>query len=375
MSAISNDMRPTGTWRVIESALDRGRVEAYHDPAITLTSSSALGVELICASDINPEAIDWVWPNYLARGKLHVLAGAPSTGKTALAIAMTASITARTPFPDGTVMPTAGTVVIWSGEDGIADTLIPRLIAAGADRERVRIVNATIGGDGKRRPFDPSRDLPRLTDALARLNNVSLVVIDSLVSVTARDSHKNAETRKDLTPVQELAVECRAPVLGIMHFSKGTQGRDPLERVNGSLAFGALPRLVFCTAKQEDGKRLFIRAKSNIGPEGDGFAYSCDAVTIADDITTMRVEWLEPVTGTPRELLDRAEAVQAPERRNQARDFLQGKLSGGPLPKDEVEHYAQEAGITPRTLQRAAQQLGVKYTRSEFGGGTTWSME
>lgn len=375
MSILSNEARLVGAGRVVENTLDRVRVGTYQGAAIAPISSSAPGVELVCAGDINPEAIDWVWPNYLARGKLHVLAGAPSTGKTALATAMTASITTRTPFPDGTIVPTAGNVVIWSGEDGIADTLVPRLIAAGANRERVHIVNATIDGDGQRRPFDPSRDLPRLTDALARLNDVSLVVIDSLVSVTTRDSHKNAETRKDLMPVQELAVACRAPVLGIMHFSKGTQGRDPLERVNGSLAFGALPRLVFCTVKREDGKRIFIRAKSNIGPEGDGFLYSCDAFTIPGNITTMHAQWLEPVVGTPRELLDRAEALEVPERKNQARDFLYDKLSCGPLPKDEVEACAMNVGIAPRTLQRAAKQIGVKYARSEFGGGTTWSME
>jgi len=375
MSTLANDARPVGAGRVVENTLDYVQFGSYQDAFAAQAPMPASGVELLRASDIAPEPIGWVWPGYLARSKLHVLAGAPGTGKTALSIAMMASITSGNPFPDGTSIPTTGDVVIWSGEDGIEDTLVPRLIAAGANRERVQIVSGTIDGDGMRRPFDPSRDLSRLTVALAKCTNLSLVVIDSLVSVTTGNSHKNAETRKDLTPVQELAIACHVPVLGIMHFSKGTQGRDPLERVNGSLAFGALPRLVFCTAKQEDGKRLFIRAKSNIGPEGDGFAYSCDAVTIADDITTMRVEWLEPVTGTPRELLDRAETVQAPERRNQARDFLQGKLSGGPLPKDEVEHYAQEAGITPRTLQRAAQQLGVKYTRSEFGGGTTWSME
>lgn len=376
MNAIPNDARPVGAGRVVENTLDYVHPESYHAVKVAPTPSLVLpGVELLRASNVTPEAIDWVWLNYLACGKLHVLAGAPSTGKTAIVIAIAASITTGAPFPDGNGAPSAGDVVIWSGEDGIEDTIVPRLIAAGADLARVHLVNATIAGDGTRRPFDPSRDLPQLTGALARCNNLSLVVVDSLVSVTTRDSHKNAETRKDLMPVQELAATCHAPVLGIMHFSKGTQGRDPLERVNGSLAFGALPRLVFCTVKQADGTRLFIRTKSNIGPEGDGFVYTCDAVEIPGNITTMRAEWGEAVSGTPSELLNRAEVSQIPERKNQARDFLRDALASGPQPKEDIERSAQNAGITPRTLQRAANQLGVKYKRNEFGGGTTWSIE
>jgi RecA-family ATPase len=375
MSAFTNDARSVEASPVVENTHEFAQHESHRNTVATSASPADPGVELLRASDITPEPIQWVWPNYLARGKLHVMAGAPSTGKTALATAMAANVSARTPFPDGNIVEIPGDVVIWSGEDGIEDTLVPRLIAAGADLKRIHLVNGIVDGDGRRRAFDPSRDLPRLADALARCDNVSLVVIDSLVSVTTRDSHKNAETRKDLAPVQELAISCHAPVLGIMHFSKGTQGRDPLERVNGSLAFGALPRLVFCTVKREDGKRIFIRAKSNIGPEGDGFLYSCDAFTLPGNITTMHTRWLEPVVGTPRELLDRAEALEVSERKNQARDFLHDKLSCGPLPKDEVEACATNVGIAPRTLQRAAKQIGVKYTRSEFGGGTTWSME
>lgn len=373
---IDNEQRPAATRRSVENTLDYVEPQSYHRAAVEPMPALVVpGVELLRASDITPESIDWVWLDYLARGKLHVLAGAPSTGKTAIAVAMAASISARAAFPDGTMVPIAGDVVIWSGEDGIEDTLVPRLIAAGADLARVHLVNATVDGNGTRRPFDPSRDLPRLAEALAKCNNLSLVVIDSLVSVTTKDSHKNAETRKDLMPVQELAVTCRAPVLGIMHFSKGTQGRDPLERVNGSLAFGALPRLVFCTVKQADGKRIFVRAKSNIGPEGDGFLYTCEAIDIPGNITTMRAQWLEVVSGTPRELLDRAEAAQIPERRNQARDFLRNALGSGALSKEDVELSAKNAGITSRTLQRAAKQLGVQYKRNEFGGGTTWSIE
>jgi RecA-family ATPase len=95
--------------------------------------------------DVEPETIDWVWPQRIARGKLTLLDGDPGLGKSVLTIDWAARITRGRPWPDGAACPSAG-VVILSAEDGLADTIRPRLDACGADVARVVAVQA-VGGD------------------------------------------------------------------------------------------------------------------------------------------------------------------------------------------------------------------------------------
>ncbi|MBN8727437.1 MAG: AAA family ATPase [Xanthomonadales bacterium] len=186
-------------------------------------------VDLIEADRLSPEPIRWLWPGWLARGKLHVLAGAAGTGKTTIATAIAACVTAGHALPSGW-RPERGNVIVWSGEDDPADTLVPRLLAAGADLSRVRFVGE-VREDGERHPFDPARDVHLLASAVAEMDGVALMIVDPLVSAVGGDSHKNAEVRRGLAPLVDLAGRLDAALIGITHFSKGTGGREPLERV------------------------------------------------------------------------------------------------------------------------------------------------
>jgi putative DNA primase/helicase len=97
-----------------------------------------------------------------------------------------------------------------------------------------------------------------------------MVIVDPVVTVVPGDSHKNTEVRRALQPLVGFATELDAAVFGVSHFTKGTAGRDPVERVTGSVAFGALPRVVMAAARVNEGnaeRRIFCRAKSNIGPD------------------------------------------------------------------------------------------------------------
>jgi hypothetical protein len=235
-------------------------------------------VALVNAATIKPASISWLWNDYLARGKIHVLAGAPGTGKTTIAMALASVVTRGGCWPDGSRCPIQGRVVIWSGEDDPADTLVPRLIAAGAALSRVSLVG-DVKESGKARPFDPARDIEPLREAIKQAGGAQLIIVDPVVSAVAGDSHKNAEVRRSLQPLVDLARDLGAALIGITHFSKATSGRDPVDRLNGSLAFGAIPRVVMVAAKRlADGgqgkdERFFCRAKSNNGPDGDGFIY------------------------------------------------------------------------------------------------------
>lgn len=91
---------------------------------------------------IVPEAIRWLWSGWLAKGKVHILGGAPGTGKTTIALSLAATVSTGGSWPDGKRAP-AGNVIVWSGEDDPADTLTPRLLASGADMTRIWFVGDT----------------------------------------------------------------------------------------------------------------------------------------------------------------------------------------------------------------------------------------
>ncbi|KAF1690193.1 AAA family ATPase [Pseudoxanthomonas taiwanensis] len=331
------------------------------------------GVRLTPASAIRCQPIRWLWPGWLARGKLHVLAGAPGTGKTTAALALAATITRGGRWPDGTVAP-PGRVLVWSGEDDPADTLVPRLRAAGADLGRVLIVGDTLTEE-EPRPFDPARDIQALEWQLDHYDDVALLIADPVVSAVSGDSHKNTEVRRALQPLVNLGQRLDCAVLGISHFSKGSAGRDPIERVTGSIAFGALARVVLVTAKGEDGDRLLARAKSNIGPDGGGFRYTLEQIAIGGGMEASRVSWGEALEGTARELLGAAEQQDDEHvEQHDAVDWLKEVLSAGPMPVKDVKKQADEAGFAWRTVQRAMRRAGVDSRRGGFGQPATWRL-
>ena len=116
-------------------------------------------------------------------------------------------------FPDGSFSK-AGNVRIWSGEDDPADTMVPRLRAAGADLNRVYFVGDMSAGDAFR-SFDPATDIPALLEQAIRIGGVSLIVVDPIVSAVAGDSHKNGEVRRALQPLVDMADRIGAAVVGI----------------------------------------------------------------------------------------------------------------------------------------------------------------
>jgi hypothetical protein len=174
----------------------------------------------------------------------------------------------------------------------------------------------------------------------------------------------------------------KVAAVGITHFSKGTVGRDPVERVTGSVAFGALARIVLAAAKRSDeagGGRVFVRAKSNIGPDGDGYAYDL-AVSERSGVEVATVRWGEVVSGPAREILSAAEVTndEAVEETRDAADWLREVLTDhGATDARTMRRLADESGCAWRTVQRAAQRIGVTFSRQGFGRDcrTVWTLQ
>src|SRR5262249_55073954 len=224
------------------------------------------GPVVVRLADVTPEAVDWLWPRRLARGKLTLVIGEPGGGKTYFVMDCGARVTRGEPWPDGTT-PAPGGVIVLTSEDGVADTLRPRLDRQGGDPEHVHILRA-VRVDGDEIPFTLERDLPQLARVLTDHPDTALVILDPVSAyLGSRDSYKDAEIRGLLSPLAALAERYRVALLAILHLTKAAQ-RKLLLRAQGSVAFVAQARIVLAVGEDpdHDGRRLLVPVKNNLGP-------------------------------------------------------------------------------------------------------------
>ena len=334
-------------------------------------------VVLACGTDLTPEPVEWLWQYWLALGKVHILAGAPGQGKTTIAVgALAATVTIGGRWPDGSRCE-PGNVIVCSGEDDPADTLLPRFIAAGGDRSRIFFVQGIRDENGLQ-AFDPARDMRALENAIQSAGGAKLVILDPVVSAVTGDSHKNTEVRRSLQPLVDAAAAGRYAVLGITHFSKGGQGTDPTQRVIGSVAFSAVARVVIVAAKvkgeQGEDRRILARSKSNIGPDDGGFEYHLEQIEALPGIEASRVTWGKPVEGSARELLTDVAEDEEQAPRDSAAEFLREVLKDGPVPAKTIKAEALDAGHTWRTVRRASDELLVIKKKGGMSEGWFWQL-
>jgi putative DNA primase/helicase len=325
------------------------------------------------------EPIDWLWAGWLARGKLHMLAGQGGGGKSTLALGFAAIITRGGEWPDGTIA-AKGRVLIWSGEDEVKDTILPRFLAMGGDPTMVDVIHAVDDGKGPRR-FNPATDMAKLAAAIERIgDDLALSILDPISSAYVGDSHKDAEVRSSLQPIVDLAERFGFAVLGIAHFAKNSVDRVPVERVMGSAAVGNLPRLVMAVVRPDDRQapRRLVRVKSNIGPDGGGFEFDLTLRLVHrtdhdEGIPAQFVDWGQFIEGSPRELF----GVEQPAKEDavaEAMEFLRELLAVSPLTSKEIRKAAEANGHSWRTISRAKKKLGIKSSPTEFQGDWEWSL-
>jgi hypothetical protein len=276
-------------------------------------------------------------------------------------------------------------VLFLSAEDDPADTLRPRLEAVGADLRRVHVIDGVVigyTGDGCRqeRTFCLERDVQALELKLRQLPDVAVAFVDPITAYLGNtDSHKNAEVRGLLAPLNEMAARHGAAIIGVSHLSKAG-GAQALMRVIGSLAFVAAARAVYLvTADSRDrARRLFLPMKNNLGPEATGLAFRIEGVTISSPtglLATSRVSWeSEPVSITADEAMQVESASGGTSALDAAIDWLRETLADGPTATAEVFGQAKAEGISKGTLRRAEKALGIKKTKLGMSDGWAWSL-
>jgi len=315
------------------------------------------------AHQVVAQAVSWLWPERLPLGKLVILDGDPDLGKSLIALDLCARLSTGRPFPDGRPGPGPANALVLSAEDSPADTIVPRLERLGADMQRVSVWQRE--ADDEDWPWRFPAQADRLDEALAR-TDARLAVIDPIMAFLDDSvlSASDPSVRRALGPLMRLAEKHRCTLLMHRHLNK-QGGSKALYRGLGSIAFVAACRFAMLVARDPTAPARCVLAQvrnSLAGPQP-----SLGYQVAATDGALPTVEWLGVSHHSANNLL--AGAANVDDRpRDQATVFLEQFLADGPRTSEDVWQAVEQAGIAPRTLERAKKDLDVRCDRMHKDG-------
>jgi hypothetical protein len=333
------------------------------------------------ASSIRPRPVHWLWQHRIPLGELTLLGGREGIGKSMVGYTLCAWIT--TGIMDGHYFDEPRVVIVVATEDSWEHTIVPRLMAAGANLDLVCRVDAvtTKGLDGV---VTLPKDLVELERLVIDLGAV-LVLLDPLMSRLSAtlDTHKDAEVRIALEPLTAFAKRARAAVLGIIHVNKGV-GTDPLTLIMGSRAFTAVARAVLVAMKdpEDDGRVLLGLEKSNLGTlDVPTCVYTITSVLVTStdegDVFAGKVKWLEETNRSVSEAMATAgEGPDAASASSEATNWLSDYLEsvGGGIDSATAKKDARKAGHSDYALRRARTRLKVRVEDFGYPRRTYWML-
>ena len=334
-------------------------------------------LESVFASDVEMRAIEWLWDKRFAIGKIGVIAGLPDEGKGQVLCYMAGRITRGQTWPIAEGRSRLGNVIILSAEEDAADSLVPRLHAAGADTARVCLEKMVRepgeNGQEHKRMFSLVTDLEMLRQRIVEVGDVAAVFIDPITSylgIDEVDSYRDTDVRAVLGPLKELAEEMRIAIIAIMHFNKKTDVTNALLRISNSLAFVGLPRHVYAVISDaENERKLLVRAKNNDAAASDNqtlaFHFEVKEVGFDDklskEIRAPYIVWeTEYVDITANEAMQAASENKSPGERDKAKSLLLEVLADGrQVTVEELKDLAKGHGLSWRTMIRAKEDLNI----------------
>jgi len=345
------------------------------EPSVGRIEPPKTALQTTRASDIEPQPIQWLWPQRFALGKLSLIAGDPGLGKSQLTLDMAARVSQGTTWPaDGTDAPQGGVLIV-SAEDDAKDTIVPRLMAAGADLQHIRIAELVIDY-GTETPIEREllidRDVKLIEHEIMAMGNCRLVIVDPISAYMGRtDTHNNADVRAILLPLSKLAQRCNVAVIAVSHLNKAAGGNANY-RVSGSIAFTAAARAVYVVTKDQDDpkRRLMVCVKNNLGDDETGLAYRIE--TKANGVPYL--DWEDEIIEIPAEDALNPDIEDKRGARDEAKEFLHDFLEHGPAKAQDVLKAARSVGINDSTLRRAKKDLGVHSGKRGFTKGWHWSL-
>ncbi len=352
-------------------AIERAQAEA----AAMIEGREALRYkpELVCLADIEPEEVHWLWKPYLPSRKMTILGGPQGVGKSFLSLAIATAVSSGKPLPaqDGSMFtPPQGNVVILADEDDWGDTIRPRLDAMGANPSNVYLCKSKLDIRTRKREPISLVDVPELRGIINE-TQPRLVIVDTVHAFIGGnvDPYKMSSVRPVLANIGELARECDAAFLLIMHLSKGAKDRT-LDKLHGSVAFAAVVRSVLMVGRDPKlpGVSAMAHEKINIAAAGRTVRFS-----LANGV----FEWAGLSDATATEIFE-PDSVRAEKRTKleEAVEWLQEQLGDGPVVFDTLKKESAAANIAPSTLRAAGETLHVRKEKQQGvqWGGWTWSL-
>ena len=300
-------------------------------------------VKIIRMSDVELTPVEWLWKPYLPFGKLSVLQGNPGEGKTYFAMHLAAACTNGKLLPNMERMEPFN-VIYQTAEDGLGDTVKPRLIEAGADLDRVLVIDDS--------EVQLTLSDERIEKAIIE-NNARLVIIDPIQAYLGADVDMNRanEVRPIFMRLGQVAQRTGCAILLIGHLNKAA-GMQSLQRGLGSIDIAAAVRSVMFIGKlkHDPTMRILTHEKSSLAPPGVSLAFS-----LGDE---GGFRWVGEYDITADEMLSGIEP-QRETKTQQAKDLICTLLAGGKqVLSEDIDKAALERGIPGRTVRDAKRELG-----------------
>ena len=347
------------------------RQETEANPILTRELRTTL------ASDVTPRIIEWVWEGVLPLGKIVMLAGDPGVGKGILTVLMASRISTGKDWKLGQPC-RRGTVAFLAQEDGKEDTVVPRLMAAGADLDRVKFIDGVavpnIEGDI---PFNLEQSSVLLDSWLKKNPDVIVLFIDPINDFLGpnTDSYKDAEVRYILNPLKIMAEKHGVTIVMISHMNKGNTKAS--YRIMGAMAFTGVARMTFIVTKSKDDPdlRMILPVKANIAKDvaGIGFRVREHQISIGPIKSTQPVAVLDvlPVNMTAEEALNGIGSGDNLD--SDIEDFLYVELGEGPVLANEMKDRCENAGLSYATVRKRKKRFGViSYKRDASDTKSPW---
>lgn len=299
-------------------------------------------LKLINMEDVKCENVEWLWYPFIPYGKITIIQGDPGEGKTTLVLQMMAKLTKGDAIINGESKEPIN-IIYQTAEDGLSDTIKPRLVAANADCSKVLVI------DDKETPLT-MLDM-RLEKAISE-TGAKLVVLDPIQGFLGADvdMYRANEIRPVMKHIAEIAEKYHCAVILVGHMNKNSNGKSSYRGL-GSIDFQAAARsvLIVGRVKGEPEIRVVCHVKSSLAPEGKSIAFKLDKEA--------GFQWIGEYDVSADDLLA---ADNRGQKLKEAKEFLKEILKSGSMTQKEISEEAENHGIKNKTLWNAKSDLKIE---------------
>lgn len=313
-------------------------------------------LKLINMDEVTTVPVKWLWKPYIPFGKITIIQGDPGEGKTTLALAVAAALSCGKMLPGDTEPREPMNIIYQTAEDGLADTIKPRLEAANADCSHILVIDES--------KEELSMNDERIEEAI-KLTNAKLVILDPIQAYIGAnvDMHRANEIRPVMAKLGRIAETYGCAVVLIGHMNKAS-GQKCAYRGLGSIDIPAVARslLIVGKLKNDPSKRVMSHAKSSLAQNGQSLVFQINEHS--------GLEWCGTIDLTADQFLE--DGGTSVSKLESAKQFLLDILADGAKSQKEIQSAAEEMDFGNRTLKSAKTALGVKSIK--VGEGWLWKL-